>query len=438
MRYQRLIIESGSNAVTVRFHPRLTVVSGVGRLERESLIGELTGALDGSRRDVHLEVAKDNGDRYGFLREGHKADRVIDIAANKDATVEFKRPDGIVDLAWRLGFNAKTLIQKSRIDPSIVSVLSNQDEKIGQIASVDQGELWLAAERLQLSELVLEEESVKVGATREDAMLLDEVERRHNKFESALRSYEIARHYSIFIGGSCAIAGVPAALMTKLAGLAFISVAAATTFASIVARRHMEKARLAEQQALASAGAKSYMGFYVQRVSKVLRDENARDRVANAAREHTEALEAWEALVGDTPLQWVVQHRADIERGAKRLAELRAKGLDLSSEVVPHDIDPAELAQALIVRISELRKIGDGGESLPLLLDESLLGVESTVKVWVLDLIARSAGSLQIIYLTEDPEVIEWAKREVASGHSTMVELAPQNLDEKPHLSIVA
>ena len=43
MRYQRLILEAGSNAVTVRFHPRLTVIAGVGRAAREGLVGELLG-----------------------------------------------------------------------------------------------------------------------------------------------------------------------------------------------------------------------------------------------------------------------------------------------------------------------------------------------------------------------------------------------------------
>lgn len=54
MRYQRLILEAGPNAVTVRFHPRLTVVAGVGRLERESLVGELLGSLGGGRGGAHL------------------------------------------------------------------------------------------------------------------------------------------------------------------------------------------------------------------------------------------------------------------------------------------------------------------------------------------------------------------------------------------------
>ena len=41
MRFQRLLLESAGATVTVDLHPRLTVVAGVGELERESLVTEL-------------------------------------------------------------------------------------------------------------------------------------------------------------------------------------------------------------------------------------------------------------------------------------------------------------------------------------------------------------------------------------------------------------
>jgi len=39
VRFERLVIEAGSNTVTLDLHPRLTVIAGAGRLEREALIG---------------------------------------------------------------------------------------------------------------------------------------------------------------------------------------------------------------------------------------------------------------------------------------------------------------------------------------------------------------------------------------------------------------
>ena len=70
VRYERLILEAGPNAVTVRFHPRLTVIAGVGRAEREGLVGECLGALAGGRSGAHLEVVDDGGRRLAVIRPG--------------------------------------------------------------------------------------------------------------------------------------------------------------------------------------------------------------------------------------------------------------------------------------------------------------------------------------------------------------------------------
>ena len=58
MRFQRLLLEAGSATVTVDLHPRLTIIAGVGHLERESLVTELLGGLAGSRPGTHVEVVE--------------------------------------------------------------------------------------------------------------------------------------------------------------------------------------------------------------------------------------------------------------------------------------------------------------------------------------------------------------------------------------------
>ena len=57
--FERLVIESGTNTFALDFHPRLTVISGVGRLERDGLVNELVAALGSGRDGVHLELASD-------------------------------------------------------------------------------------------------------------------------------------------------------------------------------------------------------------------------------------------------------------------------------------------------------------------------------------------------------------------------------------------
>ena len=98
MRYERLVIEAGSTTFSLAFHPRLTVIAGVGELERESLSGELIGALGSSRSGVHLELVADDGRRLAVFRPATGRHRVVDIDEAADVTGEFPNPDGEVDL----------------------------------------------------------------------------------------------------------------------------------------------------------------------------------------------------------------------------------------------------------------------------------------------------------------------------------------------------
>src|SRR2546421_12389455 len=95
MRYQRLALEYGSIAFTLPLHPRLTVISGVGAPEREGLVGELLGAMTGTRRGVRLEVTDDQGRAYEIVRgERSEDDRIIDIETGVDVTPQFRSSAG--------------------------------------------------------------------------------------------------------------------------------------------------------------------------------------------------------------------------------------------------------------------------------------------------------------------------------------------------------
>ena len=68
MHFERLVIEAGDDTFSLDLHRRMTVIAGVGRLEREGLITELIGALGRGRSGVHLEIASDAGARYAIFR----------------------------------------------------------------------------------------------------------------------------------------------------------------------------------------------------------------------------------------------------------------------------------------------------------------------------------------------------------------------------------
>src|SRR2546421_4841187 len=95
MRYQRLLLEHGSLSFTLSLHPRLTVISGVGAQEREGLVGELLGAMTGTRRGIRLELADDRG-RELIVERGERPhdDRVTDRLSGVDRTPEFRAAGG--------------------------------------------------------------------------------------------------------------------------------------------------------------------------------------------------------------------------------------------------------------------------------------------------------------------------------------------------------
>src|SRR3954470_9269908 len=98
MRVERLVIEAGENSFTLDLHPRLTVVAGMGRIERDSLIGEVIGALGGSRPGVHVELEERRGRHLAVFRPSKGRARVVDVDRATDVTAEFTAADGTCDL----------------------------------------------------------------------------------------------------------------------------------------------------------------------------------------------------------------------------------------------------------------------------------------------------------------------------------------------------
>jgi hypothetical protein len=420
VRYQRLILEAGDNAVTVRFHPKLTVVAGVGRQERELLVTELLGSLSGSRPGAHLELVDDAGRRLALIRPGNGAHRVLEVDSGEDVTEEFAGREGLPDLLAGMGLTTREARRRCRLTGAELAVESQGDSLVTSMAAVDQAALWAAAERLTSAEEALARESSAAGADVEDAPLIEDIERRHAKFETAQQQNEYVRHHGIFIAVACIPAAAIArfALGNTTAALGFAAVAALTLVLSVVFRRRMEKAGAAEDAALARAGKQSYIGFQLQRVDRLLDGQKSLARVAAASEEQRLALAAWQALAGDVGPEWAMANQETIVSLSHRR---RGAG---AGETHP-DLDPAELAHWLAARFTALRRVGPTGESLPLILDDPLLGVDAGVKQWILELIGRSAGSPQVVYLTADPDVAAWARLEAMAGHLSVLEPAP-------------
>jgi hypothetical protein len=423
VRYQRLILEAGSNAVTLRFHPRLTVIAGLGRPERDQLLTEVLGSLGGGRGGAHMELVDDYGRRLALIRPANGgADRVLEVDSGDDVTDEFVGESGLPSMLDHLQLTKQEARRLCRLSAAELAVESQGDSLVTTLASLDQARLWAGAERLVNADRALARETPATGTDLEDAPLIEEIERRHAAFEKAQSQSEWVRHHGIFVGGASAIGALPAAFMNRIAALGFLMIAALTTVVSIIFRRRMERARTLEDEALARAGMQSYIGFQLQRVDRMLNGKKSLTRVAEAAEEHRLAQASWEGVAGDISPDWVLSHRQEIEAISSRLRE--RTGPWVPADGVPN-LDPAELARWLAARFTALRKVGKTGESLPLILDDPLVGVEAGVKQWILELIGRSAGSPQVVYLTSDPEVAAWARMEAIAGNLAVIEPSP-------------
>ena len=45
----------------------------------------------------------------------------------------------------------------------------------------------------------------------------------------------------------------------------------------------------------------------------------------------------------------------------------------------------------------------------------------------MLELVGRSAGTPQVVYLTEDSDVASWARMEALAGHLAVIEPSPEH-----------
>jgi hypothetical protein len=424
VRYERLVIEAEDNNFSVEFHPRLTVIAGVGRLEREGLINELVGALGSSRSGVHAELATDSGGRFAVFRPTGGRHRVIDVEQAEDITRFFANGEGQIDVLARAGLDSRSARRRMRVTPGDLTTSSQTDQIIRRLALLDPTELWSAAERVRITEDQLQAEAESMHANPEDAEVVQRIEDRHHEFMVAQSRHELFRKLSFFCGAFAALAAVPMSLyFGKVSAMPLVFAAAAITVMSFRQFKQLEQAGHDETKALKAAGAQSYLGFHLQRVNGLLASDQHRKRLMRAAEEHRGSTEAWKHLVGDLDVTWVLARREAIDSAARTRQALTTRTASVDHPALD-DAATADLAQALIARLADVRSLGAGGESFPLLLDDPLRDLPRPLKPALLELLVRSSASQQLIYFTEDPDVSSWARVEALTGELNVLEPA--------------
>lgn len=422
MRFERLVIEAGENTFCLDLHPRLTVVAGVGRLERDALIGELLGALASSRPGVHLEAVEDGGRRLAVFRPTTGRGRVVDVDRAVDVTAEFVDERGRIDLLARGGLDITVARAKLRFGAADLQAATHGTQLVHQLAELDQHALWQAAEAHVTTDAALQAEAEALGSSVEDAELIETVEQRHHAFEAAQARHERIRRLTLLVSALATVGTAAAAgLGLQPVAIGIVLVALVSMLASVVTRSRAERARTAEEHALAAAGAQSYLGFHLQRVNGMLSEEAARKRLMAVAEDHRHAGEVWRALAGDVPVRWALDHLEEITAAAQVRIDITAHARAAAEPVSLAD-DTTDLARVLVTRLAELRRTGAGRESLPLILDDPLAGLDRTAKPALLELLSHSSGSPQLLYLTEDEDVASWARLEALTGTLSIIE----------------
>ena len=351
-------------------------------------------------------------------------DRVVELGTRVDMTDEFRVAGGPVDLLARAGLDPAGARRALRLRAADLATAGDGDRIVARLAQVEPDQLWRAAERLKDAEAWLADEAESRGASPEDAEILDAIERRHTEFERAVARHESVRHHGIFVAGACAIGAVPAAFLTRLAAVPVLAVAVATWLLSIAFRRRVQRAEVAEQAALARAGAQSYLGFHLQRVNGRLDGGEQAGRLAEAADELRRARDGWEQIAGGVDVDWVIAERARVE-GARR-----------GEEIGPVAALPVGTG---VVRALEdwLEARGDEPIHLPLVLDEPLAGHPAAIVTEALDRLLGAPVQLQLIYLTEDPVVAAWGRARAAAGELAVLEPAPVHEEEDAEVRLV-
>jgi uncharacterized protein YhaN len=73
-------------------------------------------------------------------------------------------------------------------------------------------------------------------------------------------------------------------------------------------------------------------------------------------------------------------------------------------------------------RLAAVRAVGLRHQTLPLILDDTLTGIDPALKPPLLELLSRATVSQQVLFLTNDQDVTTWARAEAIAGNLALIE----------------
>ncbi len=421
MRVDRLVLEAAGRSVALDLHPRLTVVTGVGGVEREGLISEFVGALGARRSGVHVELTWDDGTPLAVFRPNGAEHRVVDINRGVDVSEVFRSPTGDIDLLGGSGLDSVMTRRLLRCTAADLQTSSHHDEVIRRLAGIDQQVLWHHAEVAESAHRGLRTAALIAGSEPEDAEAAEAIEDRHAVLLSAQQNHERVRKLAFFVATFSAVGAVPLSMLEgPVMAMPFVLFASVAAVVSIVFWGRVRSALAAEADALEAAGAPSYLGFHLDRVNSLLANDRARRVLLEAADVHRSALADWEQIVGPSvTTEWATEHKEEVLAAARLRQDVTASGA--IGATGGGDLI-ARFAQALNSRLAAVRNIGPRHTTLPLILDDTFTGIDPALKPPLLELLSRATVSQQVLFLTNDEDVTSWARLEAIAGNLSLIE----------------
>jgi len=156
----------------------------------------------------------------------------------------------------------------------------------------------------------------------------------------------------------------------------------------------------------------------------------ARDAAVEDESDYADALEARLALV-DAATQVEAVATSRLMRIAADLAEAQVTDGPVPSSDPPFDVDhteadagPESIEFYLLARLAAQRNVSFSG-SVPMVLDDALLGLGTDQVQSLLNKLERMSEAVQILYLSDEPAVAEWANS-VGLTHAAVVSLPRQ------------
>ena len=238
----------------------------------------------------------------------------------------------------------------------------------------------------------------------------------------------MARQRAMLVGTLAAVAAAPATLFIPPVALGLLVITFLTVLHAVRSRRKMDKAAQGRAGG-AGRGRRQLVPRLPppagQRAAVVGAEPPAPPgRRRGAPRRGRRLARDWPARPRSTGRSSTARRScaaARLHQDVASLGSLSATAPELDSDLA------TDLARALVARLTELRKLGSSGESFPLILDDPFVALDSNMKPPLLELLGRSSGNPQIIFLTEDEDVASWARLEALTGELAIVEPTPEH-----------